>query len=148
MALQLATIEGIKVEQRISSNGRNLGQMLAFNTQGTPAQMRALYKAAGLTGNKLSAAVRDAQKAEKDIAWVKFHALSQMAQNDDFIPTTCKLNTKNDKMTFELALPKEEKPKKAISASDEGKKLALAALLSTGMTKEQAEKALRAAGAM
>lgn len=118
MALQLATIEGIKVEQRISANGRNLGQMLAFNTQGTPAQMRALYKAAGLTGNKLSAAVRDAQKAEKDIAWVKFHALSQMAQNDDFIPTTCKLNTKNDKMTFELALPTEPKRKAEKPAVD------------------------------
>lgn len=118
MALQLATIEGIKVEQRISANGRNLGQMLAFNTQGTPAQMRALYKAAGLTGNKLSAAVRDAQKAEKDIAWVKFHALSQMAQNDDFIPTTCKLNTNNDKMTFELALPKEPKRKAEKPAVD------------------------------
>jgi hypothetical protein len=109
MALQLANLDGIKVENRISSNGRNLGQVLAFNSQGSPSQIRAIYRAAGLTGNKLSAATREAVKAERDIAWVKFNALAQMAQNDDFIPSVGKINSKGDKMSFELVKPAEVK---------------------------------------
>lgn len=144
--MQLATIDGIKVENRISVNGRNLGQRLAFNRDGTPAQMRETYRAAGLKGNALSAAVRDAQRNGKDIAWVQFHALTQMAQNGDFIPTCGDMNSKGDKIKIELVKPTEPKTKKA-TASDEGKKLALAALMATGMTKEAAEKALKLAGA-
>lgn len=111
MALQLANLDGIKVENRVSINGRNLGQQLAFNSQGSPSDIRAIYKASGLTGNKLSSAVREAVKAERDIAWVKFNALAQMAQNDDFIPSISKINSKGDKMSFELVKPAEVKAK-------------------------------------
>lgn len=150
MALQLATLDGIKVENRISSNGRNLGQVLAFNTQGSPSQIRAIYRAAGLTGNKLSAATREAVKAERDIAWVKFNALAQMAQNDDFIPSVSKINSKGDKMSFELVKPAEVKVKaaKPVTPSDEGVQLALAALLATGLNQATAEEALRKAGVL
>ena len=116
--MQLATIDGIKLENRVSINGRNLGQRLAFNREGTPAQMREVYRAAGLKGNALSSAVREAQKAGKDIAWVQFHALTQMAQNGDFIPTCGDLNSKGDKIKLELVKPTEPKRKAEKPAVD------------------------------
>lgn len=109
--MQLATIEGIKLESRISSNNRNLGQRMAFNASGTPAQMREVYKSRGLKGNALSSAVREAVKGGKDIAWVSFHALSQMAQNGDFIPTMGDINAKGTKIKLELVKPTEPKGK-------------------------------------
>lgn len=116
--MQLATIDGIKLENRISTNGRNLGQRLAFNRNGTPSQMRETYRAAGLKGNALSAAVREAQKAGKDIAWVQFHALTQMAQNGEFIPASGDLNSKGDKIKLELVKPTEAKRKAEKPAVD------------------------------
>jgi hypothetical protein len=116
--MQLATIDGIKLENRISINGRNLGQRLAFNRDGTPAQMRELYRAAGLKGNDLSAAVRDAVKAGKDMAWVQFHALTQMAQNGDFVPTAGDITSKGDKIKLELVKPTEPKRKAEKPAVD------------------------------
>lgn len=116
--MQLATIEGIKLENRISVNGRNLGQRLAFNVNGTPTQMRQTYRAAGLKGNALSSAVRDAVKAGKDIAWVQFHALTQMAQNGDFIPASGDMNSKGDKIKLELVKPTEPKRKAEKPAID------------------------------
>jgi len=116
--MQLATIDGIKLENRISINGRNLGQRLAFNRQGTPAQMREHYRAAGLKGNALSDAVRDAVKAGKDMAWVQFHALTQMAQNGDFVPTAGDITSKGDKIKLELVKPTEPKRKAEKPAVD------------------------------
>jgi hypothetical protein len=116
--MQLANIEGIKLENRISINGRNLGQRLAFNVHGTPSQMRETYRSAGLKGNALSSAVRDAVKAGKDIAWVQFHALTQMAQNGDFIPTSGDMNSKGDKIKLELVKPIEPKRKAEKPAVD------------------------------
>jgi hypothetical protein len=122
--MQLANIEGIKLENRISINGRNLGQRLAFNQNGTPAQMRQAYKDAGLKGNALSAAVRDAVKQGRDIAWVQFHALTQMAQNGDFIPTAGDMNSKGDKIKLELVRPTEPKRKAEKPAVDPEKAIA------------------------
>jgi hypothetical protein len=116
--MQLATIDGIKLENRISINGRNLGQRLAFNRQGTPAQMREHYRNAGLKGNALSSAVRDAVKAGKDMAWVQFHALTQMAQNGDFVPTAGDITSKGDKIKLELVKPTEPKRKAEKPAVD------------------------------
>jgi hypothetical protein len=116
--MQLANIEGIKLENRISVNGRNLGQRLAFNVHGTPSQMREAYRSAGLKGNALSSAVRDAVKSGKDIAWVQFHALTQMAQNGDFIPTSGDMNSKGDKIKLELVKPIEPKRKAEKPAVD------------------------------
>lgn len=111
--MQLATIEGIKIETRISAAGRNLGQRMAFNDKGTPAQMREEFKRAGLKGNKLSAAVRDAVKSGKDIAWVRFQALAQMAQNGDFTPALGDINKAGTKIKLELVKSTEPKAKKA-----------------------------------
>jgi hypothetical protein len=116
--MQLAQIEGINIENRISVNGRNLGQRLAFNRHGTPAQMRQAYRDAGLKGNALSAAVRDAIKQGKDIAWVQFHALTQMAQNGEFIPTAGDITSKGDKIKLELVKPTEPKRKAEKPAVD------------------------------
>ena len=114
--MQLATIEGIKIETRISAAGRNLGQRMAFNDKGTPAQMREEFKRAGLKGNKLSAAVRDAVKSGKDIAWVRFQALAQMAQNGDFTPALGDINKAGTKIKLELVKSTDPKAKKAAPA--------------------------------
>jgi hypothetical protein len=107
--MQLATIEGIRTENRVSVSGSNLGKRMAFNREGTPTQMRALYKECGLKGTALSKAVRDAVKAGKDIAWVSFHALTQMAQNGEYIPTMGDVNAKGNKMKLTLEKPIEPK---------------------------------------
>ena len=116
--MQLATIEGIKVVTRKSASGSNLGQRLAFIDKGTPAEMRETFKKAGMKGNALSKAVRDAVKGGKDIAWVRFQALTQMAQSGGFIPVQSDINKGGDKIKMELVLPKEGKAKAAAPAVD------------------------------
>jgi hypothetical protein len=141
--MQLATIEGIQLVTRTSANGRNLGQRMAFNSKGTPAEMRAAYKAAGLKGNKLSAAVREAIKGGKDLAWVSAQSLLQMAQNMDFVPAMGDLNAKGDKLKFEFVkptAPKNAKGSEGASVEAAAAKLAAAALVTAlGCTLEAAE---------
>lgn len=107
--MQLATIEGLKMETRISASGSKLGQRMAFNGKGTPSQMREEYKKAGMKGAALSKAVRDAVKGGKSIAWVSFHALTQMAQNGDYVPTIGDINAKGTKVKLTLEKPTEAK---------------------------------------
>jgi hypothetical protein len=107
--MQLTNIEGIKVIARKSASGANLGQRLAFIDKGTPSQMREEFKRAGMKGNALSKAVREAVKNGKDIAWVRFQALTQMAQSGGFVPVQSDLNKGGDKIKMELVLPKEPK---------------------------------------
>jgi hypothetical protein len=112
--MQLATIEGLKLVTRTSASGANLGQRMAFIDKGTPAEMRAEFKKAGMKGTALSKAVRDAVKGGKDIAWVRFQALTQMAQSGGFIPVQSDINKGGNKIKMELVLPTE--PKKAAAA--------------------------------
>jgi hypothetical protein len=139
--MQLATIEGLKLVTRTSVDGKKLGQRLAFHGQGTPADMRKAYKAAGMKGSALSKAVREAVKGGKDIAWVSFHALAQMAQNGDYVPTQGDINSKGDKIKLELVKPTE--PKRKVkddqTIADAARKLAIEALVAaTGVTVEVA----------
>ena len=145
--MQLATIEGIRIETRISAAGRNLGQRMAFNDKGTPAQMREEFKRAGLKGNKLSAAVRDAVKSGKDIAWVRFQALAQMAQNGDFTPALGDINKAGTKIKLELVKSTEPKAKKASAPTVDVEAIAKAKAIemvaqAMGTTPEEAEKYL------
>ncbi len=147
--MQLEIIENLATTSRLSANGHNLGQRIAFNSKGTPAEMREAYKAAGLKGNKLSAAVRDAVKGGKDIAWVSFQALIQQAQNGEFIPTMGDMNAKGTKIKLELEKPATVKPakEKALPAtpSDEQVQTAAVALIAAkmGISLEEAANILK-----
>ena len=143
--MTLANIDSNLITERKSVSGRSLGTRVNYAQSLSASEIKAVLRAKGVTKG-LNAKATEILKGEADIRWMTHQALESALRSKGYVPNYADVTGSGAVARF--VLPKEEKPKKAISASDEGKKLALAALVSTGMTKEQAEKALRAAGAM
>lgn len=145
--MQLANIDSNLIVERTSSNGRRLGYRVHYAQSMSATEIKQMLRESGVKQG-LNAKCSEILRGEADIRWMTHQALESAMRSKGFVPDRTDLTSKT--ASTKWILPSEEKPKKekALKPSDEGKQLALAALLATGLDKATAEEALRKAGVL
>ena len=132
------------ITERRSVNGRVLGTRTAFSGNGmTAREIKAKLRAQGVTSG-LTQKVNDILTGEADIRWMLFDAKTSALRSSGLIPEN--VDEAKSTATARFIRPTVIKAKAEKTPTQEGRDLALAALLATGHSKESAEKALRLAG--
>ena len=150
-------IKNVRAFERFNAAGRTMGTRILYTGNLPASEIKKQLRAAKVPAKDIKAKVNSILAGKESIAWVTYGALKaaeeQSVRDRGGLPEMTDHNAKGTKSTTTYVFPEKVTGKeKALPApepvtpTEEGKKYAIAALVATGMTHEEASAKIESLG--